>query len=144
MQVKCRTSCTIVSTEVFVGDHDEMVYLLVVHIKKYLNSHQNSLLESQMISEMRIPTADRSPLERSFAGKFQCRKSHCHQRVWLHWSSRILELEVTVQWLSTVLYIRIILASVIKMHFSFPCFSLLDCWFILTLYITGIWEFVAL
>lgn len=46
MQVERRTSCTILSTEIFVTDLDKMVYLLfvVVRIKMYLNSQQNSLI----------------------------------------------------------------------------------------------------
>lgn len=56
MQVERRTSFTVLSTEIFVNDHDEIVYLLfvVVHIKMYLNSHQNSLIQSEMISQIRI------------------------------------------------------------------------------------------
>lgn len=55
-----------------------MYLLFVVHLKPYLNLHENSLMSSAMKSceksQMRIPVADGSALKGSLVGKFQCRK----------------------------------------------------------------------
>lgn len=54
--------------------------IFVVHLKPYLNSHENSpmssAVKSRERSRVRIPVAGGSDLKGSLAGKLHCKKSH--------------------------------------------------------------------